>query len=152
MSRGVTLAVFYPLISLANIKTKGFTSQKSFCRSGSQTLFFGGREATTGNPPTGYPPPTLPGPCSQAASFKQFIDYCLCLQEGAFIRYTCYFTISAVHYSCNLVHYIPYKWKKRNNKRCLHLASFKKRVFEPQKQPTFWFCILPLISIFGNFQ
>ena len=32
-----------------NIKTKGFTSRKSFCHSGSQTLFFGGREATTGN-------------------------------------------------------------------------------------------------------
>ena len=47
-SRGVTRAVFYPLIWLANIKTKGFTSRKSFCRSGSQTLFFGGREATTG--------------------------------------------------------------------------------------------------------
>ena len=28
---------------------KGFTSRKSFCRSGSQTLFFEGREATTGN-------------------------------------------------------------------------------------------------------
>ena len=27
---------------------KGFTSRKSFCPSGSQTLFFGGREATTG--------------------------------------------------------------------------------------------------------
>ena len=44
-----TSAVFYPLIWLANIKTKGFTSLKSFCRSGSQTLFFRGREATTGN-------------------------------------------------------------------------------------------------------
>ena len=48
-SRGVTRAVFYPLIWLAYIKTKGFTSRKSFCRSGSRTLFFGGREATTGN-------------------------------------------------------------------------------------------------------
>ena len=38
-----------PLICFANIKTKDFTSWKSFCRSGSQTLFFGGREATTGN-------------------------------------------------------------------------------------------------------
>ena len=37
------------LICFANIKTKDFTSWKSFCRSGSQTLFFGGREATTGN-------------------------------------------------------------------------------------------------------
>ena len=27
---------------------KGFTSRKSFCPSGSQKLFFGGREATTG--------------------------------------------------------------------------------------------------------
>ena len=34
---------------LAYIKARGFTSRKSFCRSGSQTLFFGGREATTGN-------------------------------------------------------------------------------------------------------
>ena len=48
-SRGVTWTVFYSLIWLANIKTKCFTSRKSFCRSGSQTLFFGGREATTGN-------------------------------------------------------------------------------------------------------
>ena len=48
-SQGVTWAVFYSLIWLANIKTKCFTSRKSFCRSGSQTLFFGGREATTGN-------------------------------------------------------------------------------------------------------
>ena len=40
---------FYPLIWLANIKTKGFTSRKSFCRSGSQTLISGGREASTGN-------------------------------------------------------------------------------------------------------
>ena len=32
-----------------NIKTKGFTSRKSFCRSCSQTLFFGEKEATTGN-------------------------------------------------------------------------------------------------------
>ena len=31
------------------IGLKGFTSRKSFCRSGSQTLFFGGREATTEN-------------------------------------------------------------------------------------------------------
>ena len=31
------------------IGLKGFTSQKSFCRSGLQTLSFGGREATTGN-------------------------------------------------------------------------------------------------------
>ena len=30
-------------------QNKRFTSWKSFCRSGSQTLFFGGREATTGN-------------------------------------------------------------------------------------------------------
>ena len=30
-SRGVTRAVFYPLIWLANIKAKGFTSRKSFC-------------------------------------------------------------------------------------------------------------------------
>ena len=28
---------------------KGFTSRKLFCRSGSQTLFFGGGEAMTGN-------------------------------------------------------------------------------------------------------
>ena len=49
MSRGVTQAVFYPLVWLANDKTKGFASRKSFCRSGSRTLFFGGREATTGN-------------------------------------------------------------------------------------------------------
>ena len=49
MSRGVTRAVFYPLIWLANEETKAFTSPISFCRSGSQTLFFGGREATTGN-------------------------------------------------------------------------------------------------------
>ena len=28
---------------------KGFTSRKSFCRSGPQTLIFGGREVTTGN-------------------------------------------------------------------------------------------------------
>ena len=48
-SRGVTWTVFYSLIWLANIKTKCFMSRKSFCRSGSQTLFFGGREATTGN-------------------------------------------------------------------------------------------------------
>ena len=48
-SRGVTRAVFYPFIWLANIKTKGSTSRKSFFRSGSQTLIFGGREATTGN-------------------------------------------------------------------------------------------------------
>ena len=34
---------------MANDKTKGFTSRKSFCRSGSQTLFFGGRETKTGN-------------------------------------------------------------------------------------------------------
>ena len=27
---------------------KGFTSRKSFCPSGSEKLFFGGREATTG--------------------------------------------------------------------------------------------------------
>ena len=38
MSRGVTRAVFYPLIWLANDKTKGFFSRKSFCHSGSQTL------------------------------------------------------------------------------------------------------------------
>ena len=49
MSRGVTRAVFYPLIWLANDETKAFTSRISFCRWGSQTLFFGGREATTGN-------------------------------------------------------------------------------------------------------
>ena len=48
-SRGVTRAVFYPFIWLANIKTKGFTSRKSFCRSGWQTLFFGGKEGTTRN-------------------------------------------------------------------------------------------------------
>ena len=36
-SRGVTWAVFYPLIWLANIKTEGSTSRKSFCRFGSQT-------------------------------------------------------------------------------------------------------------------
>ena len=48
-SLAVTRAVFYPLSWLANIKTKGFTSRKSFCRSGSQTLSFGEREATTGN-------------------------------------------------------------------------------------------------------
>ena len=30
-------------------QNKRFTSRKSFCRSGSQTLFFGEREATTGN-------------------------------------------------------------------------------------------------------
>ena len=32
-----------------NIKIKGFRSRKSFCRSCSQTLFFGGKEAATGN-------------------------------------------------------------------------------------------------------
>ena len=30
-------------------QNKRFTSRKSLCRSGSQTLFFGGREATSGN-------------------------------------------------------------------------------------------------------
>ena len=47
--QGVTRAVFYPLIRLANIKTKGFTSQKSFCRYRSQTFLFGWREVKTGN-------------------------------------------------------------------------------------------------------
>ena len=49
MSQGITRAVFYPSIWLANDETKAFTSRISFCRSGSQTLFFGGREATKGN-------------------------------------------------------------------------------------------------------
>ena len=49
MSWGVTRAVFYPLIWLANDESKAFTLRILFCRSGSQTLFFGGREATTGN-------------------------------------------------------------------------------------------------------
>ena len=43
-ARGVTRAVLYPLISLANVKTKEFTSRKSFGRSGSQTLFSGGEK------------------------------------------------------------------------------------------------------------
>ena len=34
---------------MVNKKTKVLTSRKLFSRSGSQTLFFGGREATTGN-------------------------------------------------------------------------------------------------------
>ena len=43
-ARGVTRAVFYPLILLANVKTKEFTSRKSFGRSGWQTLFSGGEK------------------------------------------------------------------------------------------------------------
>ena len=43
-SRGITQALFHPLIWLASIKTKGFTSRKSFCRSGSQTLLLGGEK------------------------------------------------------------------------------------------------------------
>ena len=46
-----TQAVIYPLIWLANIKTKVFMSQKPFYRSGSQTLHFRRREATTRNTP-----------------------------------------------------------------------------------------------------
>ena len=40
---------FYQRILLANNKTKALTSRKLFLGSFSQTLFFGGREATTGN-------------------------------------------------------------------------------------------------------
>ena len=39
-SRGVTRAASYPLIWLVNIKTKGLTSRKSFCCSGSQARYF----------------------------------------------------------------------------------------------------------------
>ena len=48
-SRGVARAVFYPLIWLANITTKGFISRKSYSCSGRQTVFFWGREATARN-------------------------------------------------------------------------------------------------------
>lgn len=63
-----------------------------------------------------------------------------------------YFTISTVHYSA--VTYIIHltNGKKEITKGVALSLGQKERVFEPQKRPTFWFCILPLISTFGNFQ
>ena len=49
ISRVSSITSFYRSISLVELRRKEMTSRKSFWSSRSQTLFFGGREATTGN-------------------------------------------------------------------------------------------------------